>query len=183
MKIYTKGGDKGETSLASGRRIQKFNSLIEAYGTVDELNAFIGDLMSKCHILLINDELARIQYLLFNIGSILARDGVESDSYPALEVANIAELEQWIDQYTEVLEPMTAFILPSGSQTIAKAHICRTVCRRAERRVLSIEGEINNHDLLIIYLNRLSDYFFTLARYFATIEGVEEYLWNAEKED
>ena len=181
MKIYTKGGDKGETSLASGRRIEKFNELIEAYGTVDELNAFVGDLMSSCRILLINDELARIQYLLFNVGSILARDGVKSDSYPTIVEANITELEHWIDQYAEVLEPMTSFILPSGSHTIAKAHICRTVCRRAERRVLAIEGEINDHDLLIIYLNRLSDYFFTLARYFATIEGVEEYLWNAEE--
>ncbi|MCL4127404.1 UNVERIFIED_CONTAM: hypothetical protein GTU68_017564 [Idotea baltica] len=183
MKIYTKGGDKGETSLASGRRVEKFNNLIEAYGTVDELNAFVGDLMSSCSILLINEELARIQYLLFNVGSILARDGVESDSYPTLMEANVSELEQWIDQYTEVLEPMTAFILPSGSPTISKAHICRTVCRRAERRVLVIEGEINSHDLIIIYLNRLSDYFFTLARYFATIEGVEEYLWNAEEAD
>lgn len=182
MKIYTKKGDKGTTALASGRRVEKFNNLIEAYGTVDELNAYVGDLMSSCDLQYVDNQLIRIQNLLFNIGSVLARDGVVNNDYPTLEEDHIQEIESWIDQLTQQLTPMTSFILPSGSRTIAKSHICRTVCRRAERRVVAVEGEIDSHDLIIIYLNRLSDYFFTLARYFALVEGIDESKWNAPKD-
>ncbi|MEL6124477.1 MAG: cob(I)yrinic acid a,c-diamide adenosyltransferase [Bacteroidota bacterium] len=179
-KIYTKSGDQGQTSLASGKRLSKHDTLIEAYGTVDELNSFVGDLMATCSIASINEELSAVQYILFNIGSELARDGVVNDNYPEMKASDVNSLELWIDHYTESLEPMTAFILPSGSPTISKAHLCRTVCRRAERRVLAVDRDVDSRDLILMYLNRLSDYFFTLARYFAHIEGVKENLWNAK---
>jgi len=178
MKIYTKGGDKGQTSLASGRRLDKHDILIEAYGTVDELNSFVGDLRAANTLGKIEEQLARIQYILFNVGSELARDGVVNDKYPELHNEDVIQLEEWIDNLTNALEPMTAFILPAGSPTIAKAHICRTVCRRAERRVLVVAQDVDSRDIILIYLNRLSDYFFTLARYYAQSEGVEEKLWN-----
>ncbi len=180
MKVYTKRGDKGKTSLASGRRVDKFNALIEAYGTVDELNAAVGELMALTQSEGIRDQLSQIQYLLFNIGSMLARDGVINDDYPDIKESSVSLLEDWMDRYTESLKPMTAFILPSGSHAIAKSHVCRTVCRRAERRVLSVQGEVYSHDTIIMYLNRLSDYFFVLARYFAQLEGVDELLWKAD---
>lgn len=180
MKIYTKSGDEGKTSLASGRRLDKYDVLIEAYGTVDELNAFIGDLMGSCAIAKINGQLAHIQYTLFNVGAELARDGVKGDNYPDVNMSDVEELEGWIDELTEPLPEMRAFILPAGSHTISKAHICRTVCRRAERRVLAVAHDVECRDDILIYLNRLSDYFFTLARYYAQIEGVKEHLWNAK---
>ena len=179
MKIYTKSGDKGQTSLASGRRLDKHDVLIEAYGTVDELNAFVGDLRSINTLFLIEKQLSQIQYLLFNVGSELARDGVVNDSYPEVHAKDSYELEAWIDELTAPLEAMTAFILPAGSTRITKAHICRTVCRRAERRVLAVDRTVDSREPILIYLNRLSDYFFTLARYFAYSEGREEKLWNA----
>lgn len=180
MKIYTKSGDKGKTSLASGRRLDKHDILIEAYGTVDELNAFVGELRDLNQFKLVEDQLAHIQYTLFNVGAELARDGVVNDKYPDVSDRDIIKLEHWIDELTEPLAPMTAFILPAGSAAITKAHVCRTVCRRAERRVLQVAQDVESRDEILIYLNRLSDYFFTLARYFAFKQDVTEVLWNVK---
>ncbi len=181
MKIYTKTGDKGQTSLVSGRRVSKTEALIEAYGTVDELNAYIGDLLSVCQAEDVIKDLTYIQHILFNIGSLLAKDGMELADYPMLKDQDITYLEERIDIMNESLEKMTAFILPVGAPTISKAHICRTVCRRAERRVIAVADE--DMTLIIQYLNRLSDHLFVLARYFHHIERIPEVKWDGTHRD
>ncbi len=178
MKIYTKTGDKGETSLVSGRRISKAEALIESYGTVDELNAFVGDLAAKLSADDLQRDITAIQHTLFNIGSLLAQDNFEIDGYPTLEITDITYLEGRIDKMNVSLTKMTAFILPVGSEAIAKAHICRTVCRRAERRVIDAEMHTKVPQV-VQYLNRLSDYFFVMARYLHFLEGVAEVTWDS----
>ena len=179
MKIYTKSGDKGETSLVSGRRVSKNHELIEAYGTVDELNTFVGDLMNVIRDERVLHVLTLIQNKLFNIGSILAKDKAEFKDYPSLNEDDIKKLESEIDHMNESLEKMSTFILPGGSMSISKSHICRTVCRRAERRV-TIITDSDEFGLIIQYLNRLSDYFFVLARYMHKLEQIEEVKWSKE---
>lgn len=181
MKIYTKTGDKGQTSLVSGRRVSKAEELIEAYGTVDELNAYIGDLLSVCSDGDVIKDLTYIQHILFNIGSLLAKDGVDLPDYPMLKEQDITYLEDRIDKMNESLEKMTAFILPVGTASISKAHICRTVCRRAERRVIAVADE--GMTMIVQYLNRLSDHLFVLARYFHHIEQVPEVKWDGTHRD
>jgi cob(I)alamin adenosyltransferase len=178
MKVYTKGGDRGETSLASGRRVRKDHAPIEAYGTVDELNAFCGLLAAEISSKEIYGELSRIQNGLFNVGAQLARDNAKMDSYPEISQEDIDFLETAIDAYDSRIAPLRHFILPGGSKSIALCHVCRTVTRRAERRVISLEVETPEIERIIIFLNRLSDYFFILARYCAHIDGVEEIKWQ-----
>ncbi len=178
MKIYTKSGDKGSTSLVSGRRVSKDEILLEAYGTVDELNSFVGLLSAEDLDKDLCDQLIIIQNRLFNIGSLLAKDGYQMDNYPSIDDKHVSLLESWIDIMDEKLQPLTTFILPSGSRTIALAHVCRTICRRAERRVVASEDHIETKDLLVRYLNRLSDYFFTCSRYIAFCDDVEEVSWS-----
>ena len=182
MKIYTRRGDKGKTSLVSGRRLDKSDLLIEAYGTVDELNAFVGDLISQMDLSHLSKELSNIQNILFNIGSLLARDGAQIENYPVVLQEDVDHLESKIDALDVMLTKMTAFILPSGNKQIAKAHICRTVCRRAERRIISLEDQ-QQFELIIIYLNRLSDYFFVLARYLHHTSGIPEVKWDPNFRD
>ena len=144
--------------------MSKDEILLEAYGTVDELNAFLGLLSSENLEKGLSNQLIIIQNHLFNIGSILAKDGYKMDDYPTIIEENITHMESWIDQMTESLQPLTTFILPIGSRAIALAHVCRTVCRRAERRVVACDDHIENMDRIVRYLNRLSDYFFTCSR-------------------
>ncbi len=177
MKIYTKRGDKGKTSLASGRRVVKSDPLIEAYGSVDELNSFIGDLLNKIDDQKVRDTLTWIQNSLFNIGSLLARDGADFTEYPTLTDDHVLKLESTIDQMNEILPPMTAFILPGGSETISKAHICRTICRRTERRVQEVAEELES-SIILKFLNRLSDYFFVLARWLHQQDDIAEVNWG-----
>ncbi len=180
-KIYTKTGDKGTTSLIGGTKVPKNDIRIETYGTVDELNSWIG---------LINDqlngmestELKEIQDRLFTIGSALATDGEKAPKMklPDLVETDIEFLEQRIDAMTSELPEMRSFILPGGHTTVSSIHISRCVCRRAERLVVNMQ----QHDLfvdekLVRYLNRLSDYLFTLARYAAMKLGVDEIPWKA----
>ncbi len=180
MKIYTKSGDAGQTSLVGGKKVSKATLKIDAYGTVDELNSFIG--LVKAHYIFEDEEatrLNRIQHILFNIGSILATESGKVNSFiPHLEEKDILFLEIGIDAMDSKLKPLQFFILPAGTSLIAYCHVCRTVCRRAERLVVAL-GEEEKVDVLVQkYLNRLSDYFFTLARYAALLQGVEDVAWE-----
>ncbi len=181
MKIYTKTGDEGKTSLFGGSRISKDHWQIEAYGTVDELNSHIGLSMAFIKADEVNKELALIQHMLFNIGSILATPKDNDFNLPSVEEQDILSLENQIDQMNEHLQALNYFILPGGSKSIAQLHVARTVCRRAERRVISIIEEIKDAKPVIKYLNRLSDYLFVLARYMAHLEKVTEHKWEAKK--
>lgn len=179
FKIYTKTGDSGTTGLFGGARIPKHNLRIEAYGTVDELNAHLGYLVDlseqyDCSV----PHLEFVQNELFNLGSVLASDPAKELVVPNIEEKHIKSLEMEIDLYDEQLIPLKNFILPSGHLLISSAHICRTVCRRAERLVVALNENVTCDPLLIMYLNRLSDYFFTLSRYYAHKLNIEEKEWK-----
>ncbi len=192
-KIYTKTGDRGETGLFSGERVQKNDLRIEAYGTVDELSSFLGVLkaaLDKREHKKILAELASIQSDLFCIGARLASYPYNaSDSMvPSLDPDRIRTLEQAIDNLQSTLEPIGGFILPGGHPTAAWAHVCRTVCRRAERRVVELAGSFKNvpagkDDLgpIVKYLNRLSDYLFMLARYCNVVHRHRDVIWEPPK--
>ncbi len=179
FKIYTKTGDKGETGLFGGSRISKAHIRIEAYGTIDELNAFIGSLddLSSAHDCTIA-HLELIQNELFNIGSVLASDPEKDLVVPNISEKHVTQLELLIDEMNTDLPALKNFILPSGHVLISTAHICRTVCRRAERAVVLLSESDKVDDQVLIYLNRLSDYLLTLARYFDFKIGKEEKAWN-----
>jgi cob(I)alamin adenosyltransferase len=180
MKIYTKTGDKGQTTLIGGTRVPKHHIRIESYGTVDELNSWIG---------LINDQaidqesktiLSEIQDRLFTIGSSLASDPEKSKmKIPDLHDSDIELLENQIDKMNEVLPEMRHFILPGGHTTISYCHLARCVCRRAERNVIHLHETEYVNEMVIVYLNRLSDYLFVLARYITHQLKVNEIAWKA----
>jgi cob(I)alamin adenosyltransferase len=181
LKIYTKTGDKGKTSLIGGTKVPKNHQRIEAYGTVDELNAFIGLLNDSINNVDTRLLLKEIQDRLFTIGSTLATDPKKKVSMkiPALEEGDVLLLEQKMDEMNEVLPPMKSFILPGGHPTVSIAHICRTVCRRAERSCVSLLETSTTIDPLVIkYLNRLSDYFFVLARWLSHTLKAAEVVWK-----
>lgn len=178
MKIYTKTGDKGSTALFGGTRVNKDDIQIEAYGTVDELNAFIGNLISLIKEQDILDVMMPMQSFLFDLGSHLASDGKADDYLPALNTDNVAVLENEIDRHAKVLPKLKNFVMPGGNTRIAAAHICRTVCRRAERRVIALSSHKKIPEIIIIYLNRLSDYFFSLSRYLCVLDNIDEVKWN-----
>jgi cob(I)alamin adenosyltransferase len=181
FKIYTKTGDKGHTSLIGGTKVEKSHIRIETYGTVDELNAHIG----FCHDQITDAQtrhiLIEIQDRLFTIGSSLACD---PDKEPKMKIPDLKEtdiqmLENEIDRMTDQLPPMTAFILPGGHTTVSALHIARCVCRRAERCCVRMQQEeLEVVPLIIIYLNRLSDYLFVLSRYMGHLLQVEEIKWK-----
>jgi len=181
VKIYTKTGDKGETSLLGGKRVSKDHIRIEAYGTIDELNSHIGVLISELSHDKMIKHLERIQSLLFTIGSYLASESDDHPSLPKLDDSYVKDLESAIDQMDKELKPMTSFILPSGSKAISQSHVCRTVCRRAERRIIGAEINSEYSKLIIMIINRLSDYFFVLGRMIAMREGVEDVPWVPNK--
>ncbi len=179
-KIYTKGGDRGQTSLIGGTRVGKNNQRIEAYGTIDELNAFIGLLstyaLKESDILFLKE----IQHKLFNMGSNLATDPDKTTLQQAsiIESVDISNLEDAIDRMDDELPELNNFVLPGGSAAGATAHICRTITRRAERRVIDLNETSPLDPAIIQYLNRLSDYFFVLSRYITVNEGNTEFLWK-----
>ena len=183
-KIYTKTGDEGKTSLIGGTKVPKSHIRINAYGNVDELNSFIGllgDLLSDKHS---RELLREIQDRLFTIGSSLACDPEKEISMriPDLHESDILLLENEIDAMNKLLPEMKSFILPGGNSIVSTAHICRTVCRRAERVIVELNAsEPLCQPLIIKYLNRLSDYLFVLARYTGKLLGVAEVKWNARK--
>ena len=208
MKIYTKTGDKGQTSLANGRRVSKTDARIEAYGTADELNSFVGLLkvaleeqvssfkfqVSGYKFLIsgkeLTEQLTWIQNRLFDLGACLAGADMHLDE------AAIGKVEGWIDAMQSELEPLRAFVLPAGCESACRCHVCRTVTRRLERRMLVLNGENEDAKLQdamlqdgasaysleneLRFVNRLSDYFFVLARYCVYISGEREETWTKD---
>lgn len=188
MKIYTKTGDAGQTSLFNGKRVPKHHLRVEAYGQVDELNAFTGHLRDQVDSDKIKADLLRIQNQLFVIGSHLAFEHSNSlknkklaSLLPVFEESETAFLENEIDQMTARLPTMTHFILPGGHPTVSVCHLARTVCRRAERAVTLLMQNDQVDIRLVVYLNRLSDYLFVLSRYICQQLKVEEIKWIPKK--
>lgn len=178
MKIYTKTGDKGLTSLIGGTRVPKYNLRIESYGTVDELNSYIGMIRDHEIGTAQKDILKEIQDRLFTIGAALASDPEKSKmKIPDLHVSDIEMLEKQMDKMNEVLPDLKHFILPGGNQAVSFCHIARCVCRRAERITVHLKEESFVDDKVIIYLNRLSDYLFVLARKLGYDRNVPENQW------
>ncbi len=179
MKVYTKKGDSGTTALIGGVRVSKHSLRIEAYGTVDELNSFIGLLRDHPINKHTVDVLIEIQDRLFTLGSLLAEaPGGSKMELPQIKAEDVELLEKEIDKMDEVLPPMRSFVLPGGHQAISYAHVCRTVCRRAERLVVHLSKEETIDPILPKYLNRLSDYLFVVSRFIAFELKVEETPWK-----
>jgi cob(I)alamin adenosyltransferase len=180
MKVYTKRGDAGETDLFGSGRVTKDDRRVDAYGEVDELNACVGQALANGVLPELVEPLTRVQNALFDIGSFLATpraDVREKNGFAEVGQADVAVLEGLIDQYDEELPPLTAFVLPGGCTAAAAFHLARTVCRRAERRVVSLHREEKLGGYALEYLNRLSDLFFTLARLENHRAGVRETEW------
>lgn len=178
-KIYTKTGDEGQTSLFGGKRLMKNHTRIEAYGTVDELNSYVGLLRDALASERERKVLKQVQDLLFTIGSNLAVDPEKDFNMPGLLPDDIRLLEEEIDWMNEQLPELKHFILPGGHTTVSFCHLARCVCRRAERRVVAVEPADSVAPIIIQFLNRLSDYLFVLARKIGQDQGVEEVRWQA----
>jgi len=189
-KVYTKTGDRGTTRLVGGREVSKGEARIEAYGTVDELNAVVGiartfnqdSAAKKSSVSRIDDMLRRVQNDLFHLGAELATLTEDRwDGMILLGEADISILEGWIDDLNDSLPPLKEFILPGGGPIGAYLHQCRTVCRRAERCVVRLTEGTTDHGSALTYLNRLSDYFFVLGRWASRELGEVEYLWDRDR--
>lgn len=181
MKIYTKTGDNGNTALLGGERVMKSNKRIEAYGTIDELNAHLGLLRDYGVPDKVRDRILQIQNELFNIGSYLACE-VDPDKFRLIRITEqqIQRLEAEIDEMDSVLPRLKNFILPGGNIQVSQSHIARCICRRAERRVVALIRDIPLDLHVLKYLNRLSDYFFVLARYLGMANGAQELIWTTK---
>lgn len=186
-RVYTRQGDQGETALAGGQRVPKDGFRIEAYGTVDELNAFLGAARATVtesaphapEIALLAAILLRVQHELFNLGSILAT--LPEDVHPKqarVTDAEVAQLEKEMDLMNEALPPLRSFVLPGGSRLNAELHICRTVCRRAERASVTLSRAETVPPEAVRYLNRLSDALFVWSRWASHVTGTPETLWE-----
>ena len=185
MKIYTKTGDKGETALYGGTRVSKASARVESYGTIDELNSFIGVAKSEVKDEQVLNQLKKIQFDLFTLGSESATPTdkltlANGKSRLALMITDteIEELEHWMDDFEKELAPLQYFILPGGGTSATSLHVCRTVCRRAERSLVFLNESEEVRPELIKYLNRLSDYLFVLARYVSKLNNETEEYWN-----
>ena len=181
FKIYTKTGDKGNTSLIGGTKVPKNDIRIETYGTVDELNSWIGHINDLLDQPELKNDLKEIQDRLFTIGSALATDADKEVKMrlPDLQDSDIQFLEKRIDTMTNLLPEMKSFILPGGHPVVSSIHIVRCVCRRAERLAVSMQqNDLFIEEKIIRYLNRLSDYLFTLARFTGKILGAAEIPWK-----
>ena len=178
-KIYTKSGDEGKTSLIGGSRVLKDELQIEAYGTVDELNAWIGLISDNSVEGSRKDSLRAIQHHLFVIGSCLALEAEQKKEIklPEITETDVQQLETWIDDMDTQLKVLRHFILPGGHVMVSYAHLARTVCRRAERRVITLQRTISVDMVIVRYLNRLSDYLFVLSRMLSKELNVEEVKW------
>ncbi len=181
-KIYTKGGDKGMTSLGSGTRVPKDSLRVQAYGTVDELNSAVGVAVASGLCEKLAAVLPTIQNELFHLGSDLCftEEDKQKFNIPQIEERHVVALEALIDEMTAIVGPLENFILPGGSMGAAHLHVARTVCRRAERDVITLSGEEAVGEFVIAYLNRLSDALFVMARYENKMQEVAEPLWNAK---
>jgi cob(I)alamin adenosyltransferase len=182
MKVYTKTGDKGTTALVGGKRVAKASVILEAYGTVDELNSWMGMTRDQANLDGISEQVIQIQNTLFNIGALLASEPKARVKYQLVDITtnDVAFLGQKIDEMETELPPITQFILPGGNTAISSAHIARTTCRRAERRILEIPAEHEVPEFVVPYINRLSDYLFVLARYITLKTNAQEIPWTSK---
>ena len=181
MKVYTKKGDKGKTQLLGGSMVNKNHIKLECYGTIDELNAFIGNIYDQEINAFHKEILLNIQNQLFNLGSIISFDGKKDKiKLPNVTSENIEMMEKAIDKMEESLPMLKSFILPSGHPTASTCHIARTVCRRAERNLVALGQEETIDNLHIQYLNRLSDYLFVLARAILKENNAPEIEWQKD---
>ncbi|MBQ0034679.1 MAG: cob(I)yrinic acid a,c-diamide adenosyltransferase [Bacteroidales bacterium] len=184
MKVYTKTGDKGTTCLIGGTRISKADHRIETYGTSDELNSFIGLLRAAVSNEEVDGQLKRVQNKLFNLGAYLALDREKCEPGPATSVsmAEVKWLEDCIDEMEQALPVLHSFVLPGGSEAISRCHVCRTVCRRLERHMVSLFDLLDDNSeeakTALQYVNRLSDYLFILSKKIAQDEKNELFLWE-----
>lgn len=189
-KVYTKGGDKGQTSLVGGQRVDKSDLRIDLYGDVDELNSHVGVVTSllgereeyKNEV----EQLMKLQSILFDLGSNLACEVQQRTEFklPQIKESAIKNLESEMDRMDEICPPLKTFVLPGGARAAAALHICRTVCRRVERKLINfkaLKGEQEAPVLGVEFLNRLSDYFFVLSRYINTKEKKDEVLWIPQR--
>jgi len=179
-EIYTRGGDKGLTSLIGGRRVHKYHSRIEAYGTVDELMAHTALLRDMLEDKELCKDLLTILDIQMATASLLAADVDHSPvEFPIVGKEQVSFLEKRIDEMDSSLEPLTSFLIPGGHMAISQAHIARTVCRRAERTILKLGQEVNIQEDVVQFYNRLSDYFFVLSRKIAVLTGVQQQAWKS----
>ncbi len=176
MKIYTRTGDEGQTSLFGGRRVAKNDPRIEAYGTLDELNSYLGVARASWPDAAIDAQLHEAQRDLFEIGAHLASPG--TSRFPGIDPAHIEQLEHGIDSMESELEALKSFILPAGSLAAAHLHVARTVCRRGERLVVALHDQDDGTRSSVVYLNRLSDYLFVAARFANAKLGVADVPWT-----
>jgi cob(I)alamin adenosyltransferase len=182
MKLYTRGGDTGETSLFGGARVRKDDPRIWAYGEVDELNSALGLAVAELPDEDTRARLRRVQSELFDVCAELATPDLDTNpgrrgSIPRVGQAEVDALERWIDELEAEVAPLTSFVLPGGSRAAATLHLARTICRRAERRVVEFGADVPLSPVLVRYLNRLSDLLFALARAANAREGVSEPVW------
>ncbi len=184
MKIYTKTGDKGQTSLIGGTRVSKADLRLDTYGTADELNSFVGLLRAEPIAQDVDELLATVQNTLFNLGAYLATEPPTPHTAPrtqhpaSITPADVQQLEQAIDTYTAALPPLRGFVLPAGNRSVALAHVCRTVTRRLERRMVALLGDTEADYIALQYVNRLSDLCFVLARKIAQDDNCDVFLWK-----
>ena len=184
MRVYTRTGDKGSTSLASGTRVPKYHPRLETYGSVDELNSHIGLLRTEIPDKLARELIVRIQNRIFTISSRLAVDKPDmAEKLPKIKEADIKELEIDMDRMLDLLPPLENFILPGGHPIIAECHIARTVCRRVERLMVRLAEDIDFDNNMVIYINRLSDYLFVLARKTGADLGIADLIWTSDYEE
>lgn len=180
MKIYTKTGDKGTTSLIGGKRVLKNSNKLNAYGSIDELNSFLGLLRAKTTDENIKNEILDIQNTLFNVGAHLALDeNVEKiPEFAQINDEKIKKIEDLIDFFQENLPKITNFIIYGENELSAICHVCRAICRRAEREIITVNQQYNIDSNIITYVNRLSDFLFVLARVYTKNEEKSDFLWK-----
>ena len=181
MKIYTKNGDRGKTSLIGGKKVSKHDLQVEAYGSIDELNSFMGLLKDYSKNDKINQVLFKVQLKLFTIGSILAQENTSSNSV-ILEKLNISAkdtnfIELQIDKLEKKLPKLSKFIIPGGHKLVSYCHVSRSICRRAERKITKLSDSVKLDSNILPYINRLSDFLFVLSRYFSKELDIKESYW------
>ena len=177
-RIYTRGGDRGETSLGDGSRVPKLDCRIASFGTVDELNSCVGLALAADAPAEVREVLARVQNELFDVGADISVPYGAGDGRLRVEQASIDELERLCDRFNAELPELRSFVLPGGDELAARLHVARAVCRRAERDVLTAAQEVELNPLVLVYLNRLSDLLFILARFANASAGRDEPLWK-----
>ena len=181
MKIYTKNGDRGKTSLIGGKKVSKHDLQVEAYGSIDELNSFMGLLKDYSKNDELNQVLFKVQLKLFTIGSILAQENTSSNSV-ILEKLNISAkdtnfIELQIDKLEKKLPKLSKFIIPGGHKLVSYCHVSRSICRRAERKITKLSDSVKLDSNILPYINRLSDFLFVLSRYFSNELDIKETYW------